>query len=169
MLEMALEYRDFLLLQNLVHLEISFNHMHHLDDVVEVLQNCPKLQILSITKVSCVCGFFVPLIFFCVCFINLILVYVLQGTFLHHKDFYRNWKNPNIVPKCISSHLRSCTLIYKGFIGEIQLAKYILKHAPLLRIMKITFAESSSSQDTLKELKSCPRISSECELSITFT
>ncbi|KAK2430424.1 FBD-associated F-box protein [Trifolium repens] len=68
MLEMALEYRDFLLLQNLVHLEISFNHMHHLDDVVEVLQNCPKLQILSITK----------------------------GTFLHHKDFYRNWKNPNI-------------------------------------------------------------------------
>jgi hypothetical protein len=74
-----------------------------------------------------------------------------------------------IVPKCISSHLRSCTLIYKGFIGEIQLAKYILKHAPLLRVMKITFAESSSSQDTLKELKSCPRISSECELSITFT
>jgi hypothetical protein len=65
MLEMPFEYRDFFLLQNLVHLEISFSYMHRLDDVVKVLQNCPKLQILSITKVCRVCGFLVCLFSLC--------------------------------------------------------------------------------------------------------
>ncbi|CAJ2652675.1 unnamed protein product [Trifolium pratense] len=122
--------RDFLVLQNLIHLELCYYNM---DDVVKVLQNCPKLQILSVTKVFC--------------------------AFL-----------PTSVPKCISSQLRSCTINYDGSIDEIQFATYILKNAPLLRVMKITVTEPSSScQVALKKLKSHPRISPKCELSITFT
>ncbi|KAK2376561.1 hypothetical protein QL285_077338 [Trifolium repens] len=75
--------RDFLALQNLIHLELCF---YDIGDVFKVLQNCPKLQILSIIKWS----------------------------YLHNQDLHRNWKNPNLVPKCISSHLRSCTLCYIG-------------------------------------------------------
>ncbi|KAK2430429.1 F-box/FBD/LRR-repeat protein [Trifolium repens] len=75
--------RDFLALQNLIHLELCF---YDIGDVFKVLQNCPKLQILSIIKWS----------------------------YLHNQDLHRNWKNPNLVPKCISSHLRSCTLRYIG-------------------------------------------------------
>jgi hypothetical protein len=36
--------------------------------------------------------------FLCVCFIILILVYVLQYPFVHHPDFNRNWNDPDIVP-----------------------------------------------------------------------
>ncbi|XP_045831179.1 F-box/FBD/LRR-repeat protein At4g26340-like [Trifolium pratense] len=133
--------RDFLVLQNLIHLELCYYNM---DDVVKVLQNCPKLQILSVTKWTYLC--------------NKGLYYML-GAFL-----------PTSVPKCIFSQLRSCTINYDGSIDEIQFATYILKNAPLLRVMKITVTEPSSScQVALKKLKSHPRISPKCELSITFT
>ncbi|PNY17154.1 F-box/LRR-repeat protein [Trifolium pratense] len=132
-------YSDFLLLQNLIHLELHFYHMHQWDDVVELLLTCTKLQILSIK---------------------------LKWSYLSNKDLDIN---PNVVPKCISSHLRSCTLNYEGFKDQIQFATYILENAPLLRVMKITVAEKFSSQGDLYELESCPRISSECELSISVT
>ncbi|XP_045831176.1 FBD-associated F-box protein At4g10400-like [Trifolium pratense] len=89
-----------------------------------------------------------------------------KWSYLSNKDLDIN---PNVVPKCISSHLRSCTLNYEGFKDQIQFATYILENAPLLRVMKITVAEKFSSQEDLYELESCPRISSECELSISFT
>ncbi|GAU44400.1 hypothetical protein TSUD_246260 [Trifolium subterraneum] len=137
-------YSDFLLLESLVQLELRFYNMqYHWDDVVNVLLNCTKLQILSIT----------------------------QWSDLNNQDLYRNWRNRNIVPKCISSQLRSCTLNFEGLTDEIQFATYILMNAPLLRVMKITIAESSCPcWNALKELKSsCPRISPKCQLSIIFT
>ncbi|XP_045831177.1 putative FBD-associated F-box protein At3g50710 [Trifolium pratense] len=129
-------YRDFLVLQNLIHLELRFNNIHHWnDDVMKVLKNCSKLQILTITKLFD----------------------------LYNQTLDRIWKNPKSIPK-------SCTLNLDGIIDGSQFATYILKNAPLLRVMKINaIAEPRSNQDALKELESCPRISTECELSISFT
>jgi hypothetical protein len=160
--------RDFLALQNLIHLELCF---YDIGDVFKVLQNCPKLQILSIIKVNFLCLWILCSFFWflCVCFINLILVYIMQWSYLHNQDLHRNWKNPNLVPKCISSHLRSCTLRYIGYVDEIHFATYILKNAPLLQVMKIIVVKPSSScQNALKELESRSRISPKCELSIRF-
>ena len=56
-------FRGFLVCQNLIQLELYFYIFHHMDNVVVVLQNCPKLQILVIEKVSCVCRLFLFLSF----------------------------------------------------------------------------------------------------------
>ncbi|GAU44402.1 hypothetical protein TSUD_246280 [Trifolium subterraneum] len=71
--------------------------------------------------------------------------------------------------KTLSKLVRANITTYErvGFKDQIQFATYILKNAPLLRVMKITVAEPSSScQNALEELKSCPRISPKCKLSI---
>ncbi|XP_045831573.1 F-box/FBD/LRR-repeat protein At4g26340-like [Trifolium pratense] len=43
-------YKDCPVLRNLIHLELSITNLGRLDDVVELLQYCPKLQILSFSK-----------------------------------------------------------------------------------------------------------------------
>lgn len=63
-------FKGFLVCQNLIHLELYFYIFHHMDNVVEwdnvvvVLENCPKLQILVIEKVSCICRLFLFLSLF---------------------------------------------------------------------------------------------------------
>ncbi|RHN82330.1 putative FBD domain-containing protein [Medicago truncatula] len=122
--------------RDLINLQLSMFYFHHWDHVMEVLQHCPKLQILLILKLS---------------------------------EDKINWKYPNFVPECISSHLISCTINYEGLEDELQFAKYILQNARLLGVMQITgtflFKQKPSLQP-LQELYSCPRISSECKLSI---
>jgi len=47
--------------------------------------------------------------------------------------------DPPIVPECLSSHLKTCSLIaFKGMKCELQFAEYILKSAKALHTMKIS-------------------------------
>ncbi|WJX09600.1 hypothetical protein P8452_00416 [Trifolium repens] len=132
-------YGDFPVFQNLINLNIGFSKFHHWDEVVGVLQCCPKLQIFSIFKVA----------------IN--------------KHLFINWKYPDYIPDCISYHLRSCTINYEGFEYELQFTKYILQNASLLQVMKINICHSLYQKPNLhplEELSSCPMISPQCKLSI---
>jgi len=77
------------------------------------------------------------------------------------------WSEPQIVPNCLSSQLRTCSLIgYEGTKWELQFAEYILKNAKVLQTMKI----SASSEDLnmkhqmLMKLSLCPRGSIACKL-----
>ncbi|WJX77303.1 hypothetical protein P8452_60624 [Trifolium repens] len=63
-------------------MELNIYHFQHWDDIVELLQCCPKLQILSIKKSAL------------------------------NRDLSINWTYPNDVPECISSHLRSLMVGY---------------------------------------------------------
>jgi hypothetical protein len=83
-------------------------------------------------------------------------------------DLSRNWKEPNYVPECISSHLRSCILDYNGMEDELRFASYILQNALVLEVMKIIAANSNplKNRDALEELTFCPRISPHCKFSI---
>jgi len=153
---------------------------YHWDNVVKVLHNCPKLQVITIEQVTCVCGIFFLAYFLCLCFVNLILAYVLQWINKPgHQDLNKNWNYPNDVPKCISSHLRSCTLIFQGIVDELRFATYILQNAPHLEVIEIFIVDYNFRkpkmylrmpiQDALEEeLNSCPMISPKCKRSITF-
>ncbi|CAJ2666078.1 unnamed protein product [Trifolium pratense] len=48
------------------------------------------------------------------------------------------WKSPISVVECVSSHLRSCTILnFDGSANDLSFATYILKNASLLQDMKI--------------------------------
>ncbi|XP_045787241.1 putative FBD-associated F-box protein At5g56820 [Trifolium pratense] len=120
--------------QNLIQLQLHIRNFQNWDDVVELLQCCPKLQTLTIHKSAM------------------------------NNNLSINWRDPNPVPECISSHLRSCTINYEGWKDELKFTKYILQNARLLEVMKI---KHKHKKPCLEELASCPMISSECELLVT--
>ncbi|XP_045831574.1 putative FBD-associated F-box protein At3g50710 [Trifolium pratense] len=133
-------HTDFPIFRNLIQLELSVTNLKRLDDVVELLRHCPKLQIFSFEKMEA------------------------------PRDLFIKWKYPNFVPECISSYLKSCTVNYVGWhLDELRFAKYILQNARLLEIMKIdmraTLDPRLSRTYVLEELTSCPRISPQCKLS----
>lgn len=145
---------------------------------MEVLQNCHNLQDITIEQVTYVCGMFLLGYFLCLCFVNLILPYVLQWiNDRSNQDLCKNWNYLNDVPKCISSHLRTCTLIFQGIVEELRFATYILQNAPHLEVIEICIVDHNFTkykmhlpiQDALEEeLNSCPMISPKCKRSITF-
>ncbi|GAU23916.1 hypothetical protein TSUD_181050 [Trifolium subterraneum] len=127
--------------QNLIHIELGIYALQNWEDIVELLQCCPKLQILSIKKSAM------------------------------NRNLSINWTYPNHVPECISSHLRSCTINYEGWKDELRFTKYILQNARLLEVMKINITlhfNQKPDRRPLDELSSCPMISSECKLLIDF-
>ncbi|GAU44398.1 hypothetical protein TSUD_246240 [Trifolium subterraneum] len=136
--------KDFPVFQNLINLSLYFCYFRHWNDVAEVFQYFPKLQILNIFKMAI------------------------------DKHLTINWKYPNSVPECISSHLRSCTINYEGWNDELQFTKYILQNAQLLEVMKIYAAGYFSPNSLypepnlrpLEELPSCPILSPKCKLLI---
>lgn len=153
--------------QNLIDLKLFVSASDYCKDLMGFLQNCPKLQSLTIAGVIfcfVLFMFFFSSSFGC-CFTNLILLYVLQ---LLDQDLLKNWKYPITVPNCISSHLQSCTLRFNAFEVDTRLAKYILKYAPLLEVLKITMFEVLQLGGALEELISCPRISSKCNINISI-
>ncbi|GAU44399.1 hypothetical protein TSUD_246250 [Trifolium subterraneum] len=135
-------FRGFLVCQNLIQLELCFHRFHHWDNVVEVLQNCPKLQILSFEKWPYSC--------------------------YNKDDLNITWKDPTFVPECISSRLKSCIIDYKGKVDELQFASYILQNAQVLEVMKIMTRKYGAlkNREALDQLTFCPRISPYCKLSI---
>jgi hypothetical protein len=78
------------------------------------------------------------------------------------KDDKEYWVDPDIVPQCLSLHLRVCYLSsFLGLQGELRLARYILKNAKVLQTMRI----DTIGQPGIEEIiSSFPRASSLCKL-----
>ncbi|BAU01039.1 hypothetical protein VIGAN_11019300, partial [Vigna angularis var. angularis] len=108
--------------------------------VLKVLDHCPKLQslVIDISKKYGRC---------------------------YEEDV---WPYPQTVPTCISSHLKTCRLIYyRGSKDEFHFARYILENAKYLRTMKFHTLEEEIN-DMKRELSSCMKISDTCTLSFSF-
>ncbi|AES98834.1 putative F-box domain, FBD domain, leucine-rich repeat domain, L domain-containing protein [Medicago truncatula] len=142
-LDINLYSGEFSVFQNLINLELYFHTFPHWDCVVELLQNCPNLQVLTIEKWEDECN----------------------------QDLVTKWKDPSHVPKCISSHLRSCTLICQPFVDELRFAKYVLHNAPHLEVMDISITDKLvplSLRVLEEELNSVLAISPKCKFSISL-
>ncbi|CAK8564982.1 unnamed protein product [Lathyrus sativus] len=78
------------------------------------------------------------------------------------------WEHPPIVPKCLSSQLRTCCLTCcKGAELELQFAKYILQNSKVLKTMKIKFsyyADIKAKQQMITELSSLAKGSTKCKV-----
>lgn len=78
------------------------------------------------------------------------------------------WKDPEIAPECLSSHLTTCSLrSYSGINCELQFAKYIMQNSRVLTTMKIQVAksvETTTKHQMFNELSSCPMNSASCQL-----
>ncbi|XP_039688033.1 putative F-box/FBD/LRR-repeat protein At3g49030 [Medicago truncatula] len=86
--------------------------------LVQVLNPCPNLQNVELSQGTAV------------------------GDGIRDID-QENWVDPASVPRCISLHLKTCTLWYfRGQHGEVQLATYILNNARVLQTMKICCCDS---------------------------
>jgi hypothetical protein len=142
---------------------------------VKMLQNCPKLQALSISKVGW--SHWWRVIDFC-WFFFILFKYFHKSYFFcwqwTHRSTARgrdDWKYPYHVPKCISSHLKTCAISgYNTVEGDFRFATYILQNARFLQVMTIhydTYAnESRHNPQFLKDLSSCQMISPACKLSV---
>ncbi|RHN53762.1 putative FBD domain, leucine-rich repeat domain, L domain-containing protein [Medicago truncatula] len=108
-------YQQVYSCHNLIHIELTFIQLYQkkVKNLVELLQHCPKLQDLT-----------------------------LQKLYERQRDEH-DWGEPQTVPKCLSSQLRTCSLIgYKGSNCELLFAEYILKNAKVLQTMKISTSSS---------------------------
>ncbi|KAI5410635.1 F-box/FBD/LRR-repeat protein At5g56420 [Lathyrus oleraceus] len=80
----------------------------------------------------------------------------------------QSWKDPPIVPKCLSLHLRTCCLAdCKGTESELQFAKYILQNSKILKTMKSKYdccADIKAKQQMTAELSSFAKDSTMCEV-----
>ena len=81
-----------------------------------------------------------------------------------------NWMDPVIVPKCLSTQLRTCLLNdHKSTESGLQFAKYIMQNSKVLNTMTIKTIKSSSSRNRkakyqmLSKLASLPRASATCK------
>jgi hypothetical protein len=78
-------------------------------------------------------------------------------------DDQQNWAEPERFPQCLSSYLRTCTIHnFLGLQSELMLAKYILKNARNLQIMKIW--NIRFHHEMKRKLSTCPKASPTCQL-----
>ncbi|KAL5054859.1 hypothetical protein RYX36_035541 [Vicia faba] len=146
-------FKDSSVFRNLIQLELIFTYFYGWDDVMDVLQNCPNLETLLMDEI-------LP---------KYARNLVPEWTLKVGSRSFTIWESPNSVPKCISSHLRSCTLTYEGMEDSLRFAEYVLQNAQLLQVMTVNntkFTESVYHLECLDELNSCPKISPFCKLSI---
>ncbi|XP_058770633.1 FBD-associated F-box protein At5g56370-like [Vicia villosa] len=72
-----------------------------------------------------------------------------------------NWQNPDAVPKCFQSQLK--TLLFRNYRGrkcELQFAEYVMRNSKLLRTLTIRSScsmDSEAKSEVLKKLSLCPR------------
>ncbi|KEH15851.1 F-box/RNI/FBD-like domain protein, partial [Medicago truncatula] len=103
---------------NLTHLELIFNFMHSSGSlkwswIMKLLENFPKLQTLIIEEVDIV-----------------------------HNFGDKGWEDPKVVPRCLLSHLTTCSLRnYSRINCELPFARYIMQNSRILRTMTIQSAE----------------------------
>ena len=163
--------KSFPVFPNLIDITLQFDcFFPGWDGIVQLLQHCPKLQILFISKVCWVIYLFNHLFYF-----TYILINVSFLLWQRSSRFSDEWKYPNSVPECVSSHLRSCTILnFEAFPRNLRFATYILQNAKLLQDMTIDFTTRSSinmllgRSQIIEELSSCPRISPACKLSFQY-
>ncbi|AES93781.1 putative F-box domain, FBD domain, leucine-rich repeat domain, L domain-containing protein [Medicago truncatula] len=128
-------YKGFPVFENLIQLQLVwfYDAIYDWGEIVKMLENCPKLQTLSISKWT---------------------------KFAKTKA---DWIYPYHVPQCVSSHLTTCNIIhYQAVEADFRFATYILKNAKLLQVMNIShtsYSASTESSHFLEDLSSCPRIS----------
>jgi hypothetical protein len=70
---------------------------------------------------------------------------------------------PEVVPQCLSSCLRNCTI--HNLSGELIIAKYILKNARNLQMMEI-WSIMDDQSEIERKLSACPKASATCQLFI---
>jgi len=76
----------------------------------------------------------------------------------------KSWVEPESVPQCLLSHLRTCTIWYsEGLQSQLILATYILKNAYVLQTMKISSGLCSNISEKSK-FSECPKASATCQL-----
>jgi len=82
-----------------------------------------------------------------------------------------DWMDTPIVPNCLSSQLKTCSLIgFKGRNCDFQFAKYILKNAKVLQIMTINAfpVYMHVKHQLMIMLYLCPRGSTTCKISFDW-
>ncbi|XP_045794313.1 F-box/FBD/LRR-repeat protein At4g00160-like [Trifolium pratense] len=108
--------------------------------LIKVLNHSPKLQELNIDQAH------------------------LNKETWTRKDDKENWVDPDVVPQCLSLHLRACNLFnFLGLPGELLLARYILKNARVLQTMDIMNVGLANINGLISL---CPRGSATCELTV---
>jgi len=81
----------------------------------------------------------------------------------NEEDDQEDRVEPEFVPQCLSSHLRTCTIQDNGGLqSEFMLAKYILKNAKFLQTM--TFSSEIEQHELERKFSSCPKASAKCQL-----
>jgi hypothetical protein len=79
------------------------------------------------------------------------------------EDDLQNWVEPEVVPQCFSSYLRTCTIHnIVGIQSELMLIKYILKNARNLQIMRMESICDHPEIET--EVFTCPKASATCQV-----
>ncbi|XP_054791356.1 F-box/FBD/LRR-repeat protein At5g56420-like [Prosopis cineraria] len=123
---------------HLTHLEFECLYDEDLNWIVEVLPNCPKLEILDIDEIE-----------------------------VNPKRLGRIMEPIVKVPQCISSQLKEFILgAYDGSECEFEFVRFIMKNARVLRTISIFSCSSEDKKydQMLKRLSSCPRGSENCRL-----
>jgi len=83
---------------------------------------------------------------------------------MREEDDKEGWVDPDVVPECLSLHLRTCNLFkLSGLHDELMLARYIFKNARVLQTMKIWNVGQPGIE---RILFSVPRASSTCKLTV---
>ncbi|AES73732.1 FBD protein [Medicago truncatula] len=79
-----------------------------------------------------------------------------------------HWEDPDIVPKCLLSHLTKCSLkIDSSLSWKFQFAKYIMQNSRALSTMTIQCAkylDTDAKHQMFMELSLCARNSAVCQL-----
>ncbi|XP_057446553.1 FBD-associated F-box protein At5g56370-like isoform X2 [Lotus japonicus] len=132
----------FPMFHNLTHLELEYRcYNDNWSQVVELLQHCPKLQVLVTNQTK------------------------MNGI----NEEVGDWQYRRSDPECILLHLKRCYLNdYRGTSGEFQFATYIMGNGRVLEKMRIRggFSVNQLEEPKLfKELSSCTRCSTTCKLS----
>jgi len=139
----SIYYKGFSVFKNLTEFQLCWDQegIHDWDEVVKILQDCPKLQTLKIQKVSLSHPCIVTRFYMfssphaCIC-TNPIFFSDWQA---RCSTTIKDWEYLYHVPKCLSSHLTTCKIIHyeAAFEADFRFASYILKNARLLQDMTI--------------------------------
>jgi hypothetical protein len=97
-------------------------------------------------------------------------LYYLQKLKYAWRDEYITKDDQELVPRCLSSSLTTCTI--RDFATTtleslIMLARFIMKNARVLETMTIC-SNGERFSEIERQLSSCPRASATCQLSIQF-
>ncbi|KAI4356898.1 hypothetical protein L6164_000881 [Bauhinia variegata] len=124
---------------NLTHLGF-YSYNYRWDILAMMLHSSPKLESLSLWKFMCIC----------------------------HASGNTSLETPQHVPRCVSVHLKEiCFTRYEGKQIELEIARYILENATVLRKMTICWCSNLDAETRLSvtaKLSTFLRSSLTCKL-----